>query len=184
MEIVPAFIACFMQLMLFWWGHHVWSRRYGLERGRDIVSSLSFVAIVLVYIYPLRVMFGAFFYNASGGSIGSSFVVQPAQTGQMFFIFGVFFALLSRLLVGHFVRALALRDYLGLNALELLETKSDAISWSIVCLTGCLSALAALLLPEQHAPAAAYAYYSLAITMPAAAWWASKRRRALVLAED
>ena len=58
---IPAFIACFLQLMLFWWGHHTWSRRFGLEDGTSMLCSLALVAAVLIYIYPLRVIFGAFF---------------------------------------------------------------------------------------------------------------------------
>ncbi|MFW6078427.1 MAG: TMEM175 family protein [Gemmatimonadota bacterium] len=36
---VPAFLLSATLLIVFWWGHHRWSRRYGLEDGPTVVLS-------------------------------------------------------------------------------------------------------------------------------------------------
>jgi uncharacterized membrane protein len=178
LEGVPAFVMCFVQLMVFWWGHHVWSRRYGLEEGWDIVLSLSLVAIVLVYIYPLRIIFTAFVANVSSGSLGESFVT-PSQLGEMFVTFGLFFGLLAGMLVLHFVRAYLLREQLALNAREIVETRGDIASWSVVSLTGFVSMSLAIVLPDMLKPSAAYTYYSLTLTMPCVGFWLARQRQRL-----
>jgi uncharacterized membrane protein len=180
LEGVPAFVMCFIQLMVFWWGHHVWSRRYGLEEGWDIVLGLGLVATVLVYIYPLRIIFTAFVANISNGTLGESFVTQ-SQLGEMFVTFGLFFGLLAGVLVLHFVRAYVLRERLALNARERVETWGDVVTWSVVSLTGFVSMSLALVLPDTLKPSAAYTYYSLSVTLPCVGYWLARRRQRLVL---
>ena len=53
---VPAFGASFALLVMFWWAHASWSRRYGLDDGVTAVLSCVLVFTVLVYVYPLRFM--------------------------------------------------------------------------------------------------------------------------------
>ncbi len=184
LESVPAFVMCFMQLMLFWWGHHVWSRRYGLEGGWDIVLSLALVASVLIYVYPLRVIFTAFLWNVTEGTLSTSFELTIQEVGTMYLVFGIFFSLLSAILTMHFVRAYALRDLLALNEREKVETRGDILSWSLVSLTGILSVLVSVALPVELKPAAGYVFWSLAVSMPLSAWYTQRKRRALLEPEE
>ena len=176
---IPAFIASFMQLMIFWWGHHIWSRRYGLEDGWSVALSLTLVAIVLIYIYPLRVIFDAFFSNASGGLLPGPFDLTAPEVGTLFIVFGAGFTGLSALIVALFLRGLSQADPLALNAREQLETRADIIGWSLVAGTGLASMLCALLLPPELSPAAGFAYWSLVATMPLLGVWLKRQRRAL-----
>lgn len=176
---IPAFIACFMQLILFWWGHHNWSRRYGLEDGASMLCSLALVATVLIYIYPLRVIIGAFFANATGGLLPSPFALEMHQIGNLFVVFGVGFSALCGLLMGLYLIALKRREQLALNPLETFLTRGDAAAWGLAAITGVISTLLAILLPDDVSPAAGYVYWSLAITMPLLSHWISKRTNKL-----
>src|SRR3954463_15233974 len=51
---VPAFITSVLVLGIFWRGHWLWSRRYGLEDGASIFISWSMLITILIYIYPLK----------------------------------------------------------------------------------------------------------------------------------
>ena len=51
---VPAFAASFANIMLFWYAHHVWSRRFGLDDTASIFLSLVLIFVVLIYVYPLK----------------------------------------------------------------------------------------------------------------------------------
>jgi transmembrane protein TMEM174 (potassium channel) len=176
---IPAFLACFLQLMLFWWGHHTWSRRFGLEDGASMLCSLALVAAVLIYIYPLRVIFGAFFANASGGVLPEPFPLDTSQIGFMFIVFGTGFSTLSGLLV--VLHGIALRRWrmLALSPLEILQTRGEIIGWSIAMITGLVSTLMAVILPVDKAPLAGFVYWTLAITMPSFGFWFEKRTSAL-----
>src|SRR3982750_269648 len=51
---VPAFVASVAVLGIFWRGHWLWSRRYGLEDGVSTFISWALLVSVLIYIYPLK----------------------------------------------------------------------------------------------------------------------------------
>ena len=178
---IPAFIACFMQLMLFWWGHHNWSRRYGLEDGASMLCSLALVATVLIYIYPLRVIISAFFANASGGALPLPFALDVNQIGSLYAVFGAGFSTLAGMLVALYLIALKRRTQLALSPLEVFYTRADALVWSLAAITGLVSTLLAILLPDAVSPAAGYVYWSLAVTMPLFSFWCSKRAREFVI---
>jgi len=143
------------------------------------VISLTMVASVLIYIYPLRVIFTAFVANASGGAIAAGFPLTLQQIGMMFVVFGIGFSLLAGLLTTLHARALYLHKRLMLSALECLETRNDMITWGVVALTGMASTVMALLLPEDITAAAGYVYWSLVFSMPLMSWLAARRRRLL-----
>jgi len=176
---IPAFIACFLQLMLFWWGHHTWSRRFGLEDGASMLCSLALVAAVLIYIYPLRVIFSAFFANATGGVLPEPFPLDVSQIGFMFIVFGAGFSTLAGLLVVLHGLALRRRNTLLLSPLEVFQTKGEMIGWSIAAATGLVSTLLAIALPEDMAPAAGFVYWSLAVSLPSFGYWFERRTQAL-----
>ena len=48
-------------MIMFWMGHRTWSRLYGLEDARCLWVSVSLIACVLVFVYPLRVMYSLLF---------------------------------------------------------------------------------------------------------------------------
>src|SRR2546429_5290513 len=69
---VPAFVASVVVLGIFWRGHWLWSRRYGLEDGVSIFISWAMLATILIYIYPLRAVFGSMWFFVSDGRVGQA----------------------------------------------------------------------------------------------------------------
>ncbi len=69
---VPAFVASVVVLGIFWRGHWKWSRRYGLEDGVSIFVSWAMLATILIYIYPLRAVFGSMWFFVSDGRVGQA----------------------------------------------------------------------------------------------------------------
>ena len=53
---VPAFLASIAVLSIFWRGHWLWSRRFGLEDGVSILISWTMLVTILIYVYPLKYM--------------------------------------------------------------------------------------------------------------------------------
>src|SRR5216110_217499 len=67
---VPAFIASIIVLGIFWRGHWLWSRRYGLEDGISILISWAMIVTILIYMYPLKAIFSSMWFLLSGGAVG------------------------------------------------------------------------------------------------------------------
>src|SRR5437667_6104008 len=81
---VPTFVCCIAVLGIYWRGHWLWSRRYGLEDSVSILISWAMIVTILIFIYPLKAIFGAMWYFISSGQIGQAFslhtTVSQAKT--------------------------------------------------------------------------------------------------------
>src|SRR5213079_103019 len=67
---VPAFVASVVVLGIFWRGHWLWSRRYGLEDGVSIFISWAMIVTILIYMYPLKAIFSSMWFLLSNGRLG------------------------------------------------------------------------------------------------------------------
>ena len=99
---VPTFALCFVLLMLFWGAHNRWSRRFGLEDAKSTVLSLGLVLVVMVFVYPLRMVTGSGLSLLTGGwvpnelkGLGADWLLD-LQT--VFMVYATGFALLSGIL--------------------------------------------------------------------------------------
>src|SRR4051812_28778692 len=54
-----AFAACFAQLMIVWYQHYKFYRRYALQDPATTVYSMALLFLVLFYVYPLKFVFSA-----------------------------------------------------------------------------------------------------------------------------
>src|SRR5206468_1344683 len=70
---VPTFVCCIAVLGIYWRGHWLWSRRYGLEDGASILISWALIVTILIFIYPLKAIFGAMWNLLSNGLGGQPF---------------------------------------------------------------------------------------------------------------
>jgi len=178
---VPAFAASFAAIASFWWAHRLWSRRFGLEDGVTSLISLAMVFVMLVYVYPLRLVFSAFASWASGGWLPSEFTLTDPRDGTgLFVIYGVGFAAQTGLLALLHVRGLKVADALGLNAAERLMTRQEVVMNLVLGGTGVLSAVWAIVMPVQLGVYAGFWYMTLPVTMPVLATWYARRVQKLV----
>ena len=67
---VPTFVCSIAVLGIFWRGHWLWSRRYGLEDSVSILISWAMIVTILIFIYPLKAIFGAMWASLSNGVVG------------------------------------------------------------------------------------------------------------------
>src|SRR5205814_9867443 len=89
---VPAFVTSVIVLGIFWRGHWLWSRRYGLEDGISTLISWAMIVTLLIYIYPLRAIFGAMWYLLSDGRVGDRLgAATETQERTVFAIFALGF---------------------------------------------------------------------------------------------
>jgi hypothetical protein len=132
---IPAFAASFAAIASFWWAHREWSRRFGLEDGITTTLSLAMVAVMMIYVYPLKMIFSAFAFWVSGGFFPTEFTLdEPVQLLGIFAIYGFGFAAWATLLALLHARALKVGDRLGLSDVERLRT------WQEITMNGTLAA--------------------------------------------
>jgi uncharacterized membrane protein len=181
---VPAFLLSAGMLMMFWWAHHEWSRRYGLDDGPTLVLSCLLVFTVLIYVYPLRFMFGlmaSWIGMLTGAPLGGTVGVEEAgDVNRIFAIYGVGFTAMSAALVLLNVHAWRMREVLQLDALERHETRSTIGAWLILASAGLLSLLVAILAPPSFAGLPGWVYALLTFAMPLYGRWMKRRRAAVV----
>jgi hypothetical protein len=164
---VRAFVASIIVLGIFWRGHWLWSRRYGLEDGASILISWAMIVTMLIYIYPLKAIFSAMWFLLSGGRVGH--VLGPHSETEERALFAVsalgFSAIALEMLLLNF-RAWQLREPLRLNGRERALTFRAVTGWSIPVAVGMISLVLALSLPREQIEWSGWIYFSMAILVP------------------
>src|SRR5438045_9280054 len=129
---VPAFVASVIVLGIFWRGHWLWSRRYGLEDGMSILISWAMIVTMLIYIYPLKAIFSSMWFLVSGGRVGHVLGAHfEPQVRALFAVFALGFTAIALEMVLLNLRAWPLRELLRLDALERAMTFNEVTAWSI-----------------------------------------------------
>lgn len=164
---VPTFAATFLMLMLFWSAHRNWSRRFGIEDVTVMWLSGFFVFVMLVWVYPLKMVFGGMFEFFSAGWLPSQVSIESwYELRLLFVVYGSGFFFLSLTVIGLNAHALRLRDALRLNALEIHDARAEVIGWSSSSAISLLSVVLAITLPDGWVSLAGFSYFLLAITGP------------------
>jgi uncharacterized membrane protein len=164
---VPAFVASVAVLFIFWRGHWLWSRRYGLEDSVSILISWALLATILIYIYPLKAIFGAMFYGLSHGRFGHALGLRAeGQAQAIFAVYAIGFTALSAEILLLYLRAWKLRDALRLNAREQSLTRAELSGWCLPLVVGIIALVLALTLPTRLLAWSGWVYFSMAILVP------------------
>jgi uncharacterized membrane protein len=164
---VPAFVTSIVVLGIFWRGHWLWSRRYGLEDGVSIFISWAMIATILIYIYPLKAIFSSMWLLLSGGRVGHVLGAHSEmQVRALFAVFALGFTAIALEMVFLNLRAWQLRKPLGLNATERAITFHEVTGWSIPVAVGLISLVLALSLPREHIAWSGWIYFSMIILVP------------------
>ena len=77
---IPAFAASCASIIWIWYTHAIWSRRYGLEDGTSIFLSGCLIFLVLIYIYPLRLMMQGLFFKRDQAGLRPPCRMRNQQT--------------------------------------------------------------------------------------------------------
>lgn len=140
---VPTFVFCFVLLALFWSAHNRWSRRFGLDDATSTVFSLGLVLVMLVYVYPLRMVVSSGLWLATGGFVPTELVITgPDAVVDLqwaFIIYGVGFGLMAFTLLMLNRHALRRAEALGLDELERHDARTDLVIQAILLASALVS---------------------------------------------
>jgi len=175
---IPAFAASIAVILSVWSGHLQWSRRYGLEDGISIILSGTLILSILVFVYPLKLVFSAMFAFFSGGWLVSSFAIQdPGELTGLFVFYGFGFAFTCSIIALLFHHALRKKEELELNEVELFETRAKMSFWFFISIPALLSVLAAWLLPTNLGVWSGFLYWLYPVLSPIYSIRINKKRK-------
>ncbi|MDF1764962.1 MAG: TMEM175 family protein [Gammaproteobacteria bacterium] len=169
---IPAFLISALTIGAVWATHAGWSRNYGLQDPITLYLSLGLVMLVLIFVYPIKLMAQATVLYSSGGALGTDIFSQGGwsenQVAILFIYFGLGLIALSAILVALYCNALRYREPLRLSTFEVFASKRACITWLIVALTAALSCLVAFVFIDNPnlVVTAGNIYFSLIVSLP------------------
>lgn len=172
------FAISFLFLMMIWYAHYTFFRRYGLEDFQIIVLNATLLFVVLFYVYPLKFLFSGMLGGALRGERVEQFT-STRQIPELMVLYGVGFAAIYLLLAAMYWQAWRKREALGLNELERLLTKGTMLDLALEGGVGLLACVVALLAPPDKAGISGFTYFLIAVTKTAVLSWVGRRARAM-----
>jgi uncharacterized membrane protein len=151
MKGIPAFALAFALILRFWSAHADWSRAYGLDDPTSVRLSLLLVMLLLVFVYPVKMVFASLFNFLSDGWLPAGFTIaDPAQSPVLFITFAVAFGSMGAVTWGLYRRAWQLRERLQLDPREQLWTRVRMYNWALVPVVAAVSITLALAIPATR----------------------------------
>src|SRR2546428_109150 len=149
---VPTFVCSIAVLGIYWRGPLFWGRRHGLAGSAPTLIRWGMIVTMLIFISPLKAIFGAMCHLISSGQIGQPFSLHTtvSQARTIFAIYALGLIAISAEILLLNLRAWQLREPLRLNARERLMTRGELTGWSIPMSVGIVSLVLALTLPIER----------------------------------
>ena len=165
------FAICFALFLDIWFEHHAYFKRYALQDRMTMVLNSILLFVILFYVYPLKYMFTIMIEGLSGHRSDI-----PLEGFRLLFnVYGLGVLAVFSLLAGMYAHAYRLRDELGLNEVERIDTRESIYDNLAMAGFGLLSILLA------NSPLLRFAgpvYFLIAIPKTLIPWiMGSKRRR-------
>lgn len=171
---LPAFAASFLLIARIWMAHRDWSRHYDIEDTTSLRLSLLLVFVVLIFVYPLRLLFALFFVWISHGYLSDQDLSMQSveELRAAFEVYGLGFGMIAGLIALLYRHALRESAAIALDAREVLATRMHVALWSALVGLAAMSTLSAALLPFQNTqpwvftiPGMLYALSSVSATL-------------------
>lgn len=167
-----AFGISFYLLILVWYGHYQFFRRYGLQDAITTWLNTFLLFVILFYVYPLKFLFTLLINQAllslgvPGFSLdvalpggGTAPMIEPNQVATLMIIYGAGYLAVNFLFALFYYRAYTRRHDLELNALETFDTRASLRVYLMNGGVALLSILIAALGGEAFSSLAGLAYF-------------------------
>ena len=159
---IPAFGASFAIIAWIWHEHASWCRTYGLEDRRTIFLSCLLVFLVLVYIYPLRLVMQGLMGFLTQGWV--PFDLDFQAVWQVRFLFGFYavgFLLLSLTFAALFFHAASKAKEIPLTEEEVCIARAEALVWISTASICILAFTLCILVPSNWIGYTGFTYFLL-----------------------
>jgi len=163
----PAFAASMAIIFVFWYAHQRWSDRFGLEDLTTSLLTFGLIMLVMIYVYPLKIMMQGGFSFFTNGALHSEFKVESLhQFRVLVTLYSLGFFLLCGVIAALYGHAWRQRLALHMPDVEAFDTAAEGISWLVVAMFGLLVIALVWLLPESAAQFAPFTMFLLIVIGP------------------
>lgn len=147
---VPSYAASFALIMQFWLNHADWSRRFGIEEIYSDRLSLMLVFVLLIFVYPLKMVFASLFSLLSANYLPTRFAIDSwLQVPVLFQTFAIGFGAMGLIMCLLFARAVKLGPGLEFSDVEIAYAKYKRLMWGTVVVFSVLSLILAAIIPAR-----------------------------------
>ena len=141
-----AFALCFALLIVIWYEHYTYFRRYGLQDTYVMVWNTVLLFLIVFYVYPLKFLFTLFFNELLGLSFqvtlpGGDIVpmIREGQLPQLYIIYGIGWTAVWLVFVLLYRHALKQGERLELSPVEVFDTRASISENLAASIIGLLS---------------------------------------------
>jgi uncharacterized membrane protein len=156
-EFLP-FAICFLILILIWYSHFKFFRRYGLHDLGTVSINATLLFVVLFFVYPLKFLFTVLTYGVLGdnAAFGTS-----GQMRELMVLYGIGHTAVYLLFTALYWNAWRQRRDLALNPNEAFLTRSSIVEYTAMASIGVISILIATVTSNGYTGLAGFAYWLL-----------------------
>ena len=170
---IPAFVLSALLIGQLWLVHVGWSRIFGLQDRVTVFLSLALVMLVLIFVYPLKLMFQSGIFYFSSGALGANIMVNDGEwteldVSNMFLFSAAGLLCLVLIVIALYLNGLRFRQQLRLNDYEVYLSWKRMMAASVVGVTAILCGLAAVTVTGAALPWTGLGYLTLLLTLPLA----------------
>ena len=176
------FAICFYLLLIVWYEHYKYFRRYGLNDTQTLWLNAALLFIMLMYVYPLKFLFTYLIDLLFG--FAQSEKIEASQVPLLMVVYGAGFVAVQILFMLMYLRAYSLRDALELDARELSVTREEIQSCLLNISVGLASVAIAVLGGVATISWAGYVYVLLFPLQTINGRVMGSRRKKLAMASD
>ncbi len=137
-----AFGICFSFLILIWYDHHRFNRRYGMTDPYTTFLNMVLIFVVLLYVYPMKFLF-TYLVDGIVWRIHSEAIATVADMKRLMMVYGWGFVAVAGVGFLMYRHAYGQRTRLGLSPLELHDTRDSMQRHLLMGAVGLLSILIA-----------------------------------------
>jgi hypothetical protein len=166
---IPAFMLSAALIGWIWVAHTHWSRTFGLQDPATVFLSLSLVVLVLIFVYPIKLMVQATVVYFTDDILNTGLFTDGGWDDNSVVSLFVYFSLglftLSIILISLYWNALRFKAQLVLSEYEVYFCKYSCVPWLVLAVTALVSCVLAISVPEPHTVIAANIYFSLPLSI-------------------
>ncbi len=177
-DFVP-FAACFVQLMVVWYLHYQYYRRYNLQDMKSMVLTMVLLFVVLFYTYPLKFVFMSWWLSLIDPSDPTTLNLFTGkdQLAQLFTVYAIGYIAVFSVFGLMYHHAYRSRLELRLTELEIWDTKHVLREMILFCGVGVISLILADVLQGVYVMFAGISYALIGVLSGFHGSWSGKRRK-------
>ena len=169
---IPSFVFSALVIGAVWVSHSNWSKIFGLQDGVTVLLSLLLVILVLIFVYPIKLIMQTAVESVATTRFDLDFLVTGlfevpgwgnGEASVIFKFFSVGLIALSLIYIGFYQNTLRFREELSLTEKEYEYCIIANLVWCMVAATALLSFIIASLISPDDLRFGVYVYFLLLI---------------------